>query len=167
LVDVQPYRGCTVRGVDLNELAEILQVRIALEAEAARVATSRLTHEQLAQLELLADECDAACVNEDPWRGTAADLDFHWSVVQAAGNGTMSRLLCELYGRTRVMSQGELARLEAGAEPSHHALLAAFRSGDEGQAAAVMAEHIACQRRAITQMLESAERGRAEASGNN
>ncbi len=164
LVELQPYRGCIVLRADPAELAEILEVRMVLEAEAARLAAPHLTSEQLAELELLADECDAAHGAGELQRGTAADLDFHWSVVEAAGNQTMARILRELYARTRVMSHGDIARLQTEAEPTHHALLAAFRSRDAHRASMLMAEHIGFQRRAVAAMLNERERDRAEGS---
>lgn len=149
LVELHPYRGCVVLSADPGELAEILEVRAVLEAEAARLAAPRLTRDQLAELELLADRCESACAAGEPQRGIAADLDFHWGVVEAAGNETMARILRELHARMRVMCQASIATLPASAEPTHHALLAALRSGDGDRASALMAEHIASQRRAM------------------
>jgi DNA-binding GntR family transcriptional regulator len=150
LVELHPYRGCVVLSADPGELAEILEVRAVLEAEAARLAAPRLTQEQLAELEILAGQCENAYAAGEPQRGIAADLDFHWGVVEAAGNETMARIVRELHARMRVMCQAHVAMLPASAEPTHHALLAALRSRDGGRASALMAEHIASQRRAMT-----------------
>jgi len=96
--------GTTVLATDELELAlarrldtvtahRVLEVRGALEVEAARLAAIRATEEDLAVLRGLLAERDDARAARDDQRFVRADLDWHAAMAAAAHN----ELLLELY----------------------------------------------------------------------
>ncbi|WP_116101742.1 FadR/GntR family transcriptional regulator [Amycolatopsis thermalba] len=76
-----------------SELREVLGVRRALEVEAARLAATVRTEEELATITELLDQRDEAYRGEDIETYVRADTEFHLAVVRASHNA----LLTELY----------------------------------------------------------------------
>ncbi|WP_115944480.1 FadR/GntR family transcriptional regulator [Amycolatopsis thermalba] len=76
-----------------SELREVLGVRPAPEVEAARLAATVRTEEELATITELLDQRDEAYRGEDIETYVRADTEFHLAVVRASHNA----LLTELY----------------------------------------------------------------------
>ncbi|WP_405082777.1 FadR/GntR family transcriptional regulator [Paenibacillus chitinolyticus] len=75
-----------------STLAETLEVRQALEREAARLAAERRTDEDVASLELHLKACAAAAEAGDMAAYSGADIRLHQAVVTAAHNELFSEL---------------------------------------------------------------------------
>jgi DNA-binding GntR family transcriptional regulator len=159
LVTMRARRGPVVSSLTHEELIDAYQVREALEALGVRLATSRLTTEQLDRLQEL-NESMELCVDMNAVEGFFdKNEQFHGLLVEASGN----RKLIEMYeqlasqmGRYRTQSlvlRGTMKRSIA----EHNAILRALRKRDPERASRLLVEHIRVpQRRA-----ESAQ----EASG--
>ncbi|MBT2573079.1 FadR family transcriptional regulator [Bacillus sp. ISL-51] len=80
------------RHIKKSNLLETLEVRYALEREAARLAALRRTDEDLKVLTACLDECEAAIKTEDRKVYAEADINLHKAVVQAAHNIMLSDL---------------------------------------------------------------------------
>ncbi|MFT7822703.1 FadR/GntR family transcriptional regulator [Bacillus siamensis] len=80
------------RHIKKSNLLETLEVRYALEREAARLAAQRRNDEDLKALKACLDECEAALQNEDRKRYAEADIKLHKTIVQAAHNNMLSDL---------------------------------------------------------------------------
>ncbi|MEK8128909.1 FadR/GntR family transcriptional regulator [Paenibacillus filicis] len=76
-----------------SELIETLEVRLALEREAAQLACERRTEQDLLDMKSWLDQCQAAARAKDFNEFIAMDIAFHKSVVKAAHN----RMFMELY----------------------------------------------------------------------
>lgn len=150
LVEVHPYRGCMVRCVDGAEMAEVLDVCEVLEPLAARLAASRLTDGELDRLERLALEHEEASQSGHRAQRLTAGLAFHQLVVDAAGNGTLSRIFDDLLKYGQIYHRAQASASAAPNRPTHGEVAAALRARDGEQAAALMAAHLACSRRQIT-----------------
>ena len=120
-----------------SELREVLGVRRALEVEAARLAATVRTDEELATITELLDQRDAAYRAEDIAAFVQADTEFHLAVVRASHNA----LLTEMY---RGILEAVTASVAATAKPrlpetepiGHRGLLAAITAGDSERAMA-------------------------------
>lgn len=84
LITFHPHRGATVRELSAAEIAEIYELRILLECEIVEVASSRLTDEDLAELERL----------KLSHEGTEHDM-----LLEAERRSEFYTLLCEIAGR--------------------------------------------------------------------
>lgn len=71
---------------DPSSTAEMLEVRRALECEAAFLAASRATEEQVKQLKVYLRDMKDASTEED---GASADIGFHLTVVHASHNSLL------------------------------------------------------------------------------
>jgi DNA-binding FadR family transcriptional regulator len=66
-----------------EDLLEALEVRIAIESEAAALAARRRTTEQLAAIQAACDAMDAALARGE--ETVALDIAFHRSIAEATG----------------------------------------------------------------------------------
>jgi DNA-binding FadR family transcriptional regulator len=85
--------GAMLRRLRQAEQLEIFEVRRALEVEAARLAATRRTDEDIALIEAALAERDHAWEQDDPARFVETDLAFHMAVAYATHN----RVLIDLY----------------------------------------------------------------------
>src|SRR5262245_25349154 len=89
LVVVRPRRGAVVRSLTKDEFIEAYEVREALEAMAARLATARLGQAGLARLEELTDAMAGHAERGEVEEFFHANAAFHATFVEAAGNGLL------------------------------------------------------------------------------
>lgn len=158
-----PFRVDPAELATLGELVSLLELRIALEAEAASIAAMRRTDEDLAAMRdaLQAFERGVAAAGDavDP------DFDFHLRVAHAARNRYFADLMNHLgkvvIPRTRVNS-AQLASEErveylrrVGRE--HEDIYAAIARRDPDAARAAMRTHLSNSRERLKRAHESAQ----------
>nr|WP_289037900.1 FadR/GntR family transcriptional regulator [uncultured Allobacillus sp.] len=81
------------RHVKKSTMLETLEVRFALEKQAAKMAAERRTEEDLAKLEAYISHSKKASEKENIDQFITSDIEFHKAIVQASGN----QLLIDLY----------------------------------------------------------------------
>jgi DNA-binding FadR family transcriptional regulator len=128
--------GAVARQVTEARLAEAIEVRRALEVEAARLAALRRTPEDLAALD------DAHATREAAWHDgrfadfVEADAALHTTVVAAAHNGTLAQLYASFGAALRASIADQMGGESGPARyVDHSRLLIAIRSRDPGAAA--------------------------------
>ncbi len=143
--------GAMARRLRTAEQLEILEVRRALEVEAARLAATRRTAADIVAIEAVLAEREQAWAAGDPEAFVESDLAFHIAVVEATHN----RVLIELYAdfsaalRTSIAAAG--GSLEQNYIP-HDAIVRAIAVGDA--TAAERAGH-ACMEHILIALTES------------
>src|SRR6201987_2043329 len=85
-VDLRPSQGAFVHVPTDHEVDELLDVRVLLEAETARLAAGRPTPEAVARPGEINAEGEAATRADDFARAVAANDAFHAEVAGIAGN---------------------------------------------------------------------------------
>lgn len=117
-----------------SELRHVLEVRHAIESQAAALAAARRTTAELASLERALERRAEAVATHDAAGFVDADADFHLGVVAAAHNP----LLVDLYAgfvdnlRTSILPP---QTSDDGLRAEHDALVAAIRAQDPAAAA--------------------------------
>lgn len=158
IVDVRPGSGTYLRGtasellpqtlrwgllIGERNTAQLLELREGLEIYVARLAAARADAGVLTRLEK--DLARMRSTTDDLAAFARADLDFHHTLAEAAGNATITdhvhvvRSLLQVYADRAVHdpAQAEQATVE------HEAVLEAVRVGDGDAAASAMAVHMA------------------------
>jgi DNA-binding FadR family transcriptional regulator len=125
------------RRVAEARIADVIEVRRALEVEAARLAAQRRTAEDMIALDAALVAREAAWGTGDPAAFVEADVVLHMAVVAAAHN----QVLAELYHDFREALRESLAGtvgpdLSPERHVDHARLIEAVRSGDPDLAAA-------------------------------
>lgn len=129
-----------LRRLQRSNLVEALEVRNSLERDAARLAATRHTQDDLAAIQAAHRQQEDDLVSGDQTTLVEADIAFHRSIVQAAHNSVLS----DLYGHITDALRASIAEAispKAGAGvriEEHAAIVEAIAAGD-----AEAAEHAA------------------------
>jgi len=146
LVDVVPYRGCYVQALNASQMADIFDVRIALEELAARLATHRTTPELLRRMEATIQAYETAYRDGEMSEVIEADQAFHDTLVQASDNSVLLDMLPTLSSRTRLLIAMNAPRpgkpTHKTALEGHKRILEALSDGDEDRAAQAVREEL-------------------------
>jgi DNA-binding GntR family transcriptional regulator len=144
LVVITPRHGLYIADVDLPDLEQLSEMRLALEGLSARLAAKRATADDLVVLEALRQE-QANTPAEDSRRLFDVDHKFHQAVAQAAHNKYLADSLERLFGlsqRLWYLALPSLGFLPTAVE-KHLELVGAIKGKDGNRAEAIMREHVA------------------------
>lgn len=86
LVRVEPRRGAFIIGMTEADVHDLYELRQLIEARAGRRAVERIQPADLARLEALAAQMDDALRRKDPAAMAEPDVQFHRTLVTAAGS---------------------------------------------------------------------------------
>jgi DNA-binding GntR family transcriptional regulator len=91
-ITVTPRRGMFVTDISITDLSQLFEVRIELEELSARLASERITPEQLKQLDKLAQKYQE---NHPTDKDKLIDLDadFHNLIAEAAHNKFLQKIV--------------------------------------------------------------------------
>ena len=100
LIERIPHVGARVVTLTPEKLAEIYDVREALEGMAANLACTHITEQEIIDLELLLTQHEEHIKQVDgvSYFHQHGDFDFHYRIIKASHNTKLINLLCdELY----------------------------------------------------------------------
>ncbi|GIP16463.1 GntR family transcriptional regulator [Paenibacillus montaniterrae] len=126
-----------------SDTLQTLEVRHALEREAAHLAAQRRTSDEAQELLLQLERCEAAAANGDIDRFVTEDIRLHQSIVTSSHN----EVLIELYDHIAEASQDSITsmtRYEVDTEfiEIHRQLVEAIVEQDAARAAAAVHRYI-------------------------
>ncbi len=156
LVRVVPNKGAFVRTMSHDEVAELYQIREALEALAVRLAAPRVDRAEVDDFETRFRALQA--------RGPALSYtevrplgeEFHRFLLKRAGNAQLAEILEDMHerlGSVWTMSIVAPRRVQAIVR-EHLGILDALRRGDGCRAERAMAEHVRRVRDAIFRLVD-------------
>lgn len=121
---------------------EVVEVRVAIETELARLAAVRATADDVARLHQLVARMGQNL--EHPSEFTAADVAFHLTIARAANNLALQRLLEAIQSLLRQWMQRALrhSHTSIDAEAQHQAIIAGIDAHDPDRAGEAMRSHI-------------------------
>ncbi|MFB7915387.1 FadR/GntR family transcriptional regulator [Streptomyces sp. NPDC056061] len=120
-----------------SELGDVLEVRQALDAQAARLAAVRVSPEQLTRLDDLLARRSTAWRDRDRDAWIEADYAFHQGIAAGSGNVLMDNLYTALGPALRrsMTAHWDEHGFDGADRRGHEDLLDALREGDAGRAA--------------------------------
>jgi DNA-binding GntR family transcriptional regulator len=143
---IETPRGVVVKPQTEEEVIEVYEVRIHLEALAARLAAGHRTSLHLAELHALHDKFVHAARETVPNVDSAAGISsqFHLAICQAGRNRLLIELVTKIYGivgRFRNSDFHRPGRLEV-AIAEHQALVEAIEDRDPDRAESIARAHM-------------------------
>lgn len=152
LVYKQPSRGVTVSPFSTEAFVDILNVRLLLESEAARLAAGKIAPEKIEAVRaaLVALDQSAKPTLSEIW---AVDDLLHGEIADAAGNALMAAMIRDLRRRTHVFNAYRTPLTPRFSADENMRLLDAVASGDRERARLAMEEHINAVKVAIIERL--------------
>ena len=139
-----PRKGAYVADISLKDIADVFEIRSALEGLAAELAAERATDEEIEQLERQLVEYAECIERQDVARLVEIDTKFHETLYTASRNERLSQMLSLLREqiqrfRTRTLALPDRMRL---ALEEHRAVVEAVASRDPEAARRLAQEHI-------------------------
>jgi DNA-binding GntR family transcriptional regulator len=139
-----PRKGAYVADISIKDIADVFEIRAALEALAAGLAAERITDEELEEMERLVAEKAEAITEHDMDRLIRVDTLFHEAIYKASRNQRLTNIinnLREQIQRYRTTSLAYPGRMKRSLE-EHRSIVEAIQSRDTQVAQQVTREHI-------------------------
>jgi len=155
-IELRPRHGAYVRQRTDNELNELFEVRLLLEAESARLAAQRRTERQLEHLSSIVDAGRAAAAAGGDAEVTRLNTEFHTTMAACAHNDVLASLLEGLSKRVRFYFSAAVNVRGKESVEEHALLVDALRAHDAASAAHYIQEHIRSTRAAVAAELPGA-----------
>lgn len=168
-----PRKGAYVADISLKDIADVFEIRGALEGLAAQLAAERATDEELEEMERMLVEIGEAIENKDVERLVETDTRFHEVLFRASRNERLTQILSLLREQIhsyRMRTLAHPARMRVALE-EHRTLVEALAQRDPETARRVAQEHIESAENSLMALISaesqaSRERSLDQAPGN-
>ena len=147
LVVARKHAGVFVRQLAAPEIRDLYQMRALLDGFAGRQAALRPRLDNTRLLHVLDDSIDAmqsAAIQHDVQRYYGENLRFHWAIVEAAGNQSLTETYRGIVQKLHVSRLKNLAH-DTGMQASiseHTEIASALRQGDPQRCNDLLVEHV-------------------------
>lgn len=157
LVVMVPRKGAQVAQFTEKDIQDVLEVRAALEALAAKLACKRMDDRSFLKLQLAIAEYSYAAKNKDLETMIEKDVEFHDIICNATQNDKLIQLFNNLKEQVNRYRITYLKNVEDSdtVEAEHLAILDALKNKDEEVASDLASKHIHTQCDTITDYVKS------------
>jgi len=144
-VTVSPQQGIVVREFSVREIADLYEIRIALESHAMRILAGRLTATQIERLRANLEALKRISGSDDVLAAVAIDAEFHFLFVNFVNNQEILRVMEHLRQKMHRMISRVFhlnpGRIDTSYE-EHLAIVNALREGDSSAAVRFIENHL-------------------------
>jgi DNA-binding GntR family transcriptional regulator len=146
-VAVSPQQGIVVRDLSIHEIADLFEIRLALETFVLQNIAGKVTSGQAGQIRKNLREQSQAAKDADLNLATRLDSEFHSLFCEFLGNREILRVMLQLREKMhRVVNrvfENIPERLQL-AYREHRVIARAVLDGDADRAVASLEEHLNC-----------------------
>lgn len=135
-------KGSMVLGITLEDLEDIMNIRLRVEGLAAYYATKRLSPDGAAKLKQLTDLQDFYYEKGDIDRLRQLDDQFHDAIYELSGRTVLQDTLRPLHRKTQRYRRTSIASRRADSIREHKEICNAILSGDAELAEKLTYQHI-------------------------
>ena len=148
LVTIEANKGATVTALSLQEVLELLDIRIALECRALHLAIPNMIDEDLEAAEAVLQDYAGS---DDPSLWGEANWAFHSGLYAPCARPKLIGMIDANYGRVGRYTRLNVSKAAGKERPlrEHWELLNHCRSGAVTKATALLEEHIAYSQKAL------------------
>ena len=139
-----PMKGFTVKGIDLKEVADLFEVRTAIELLAVKQAASRINPETRKQLESNLRTTKDWIEKGKKSRSLKLEQNFHMKILEASGNIPLAEIGRGILGRIWSIQNINIntSDLLFEAHQEHTEIFQSLSEGNPKQAEARMRRHM-------------------------
>jgi DNA-binding GntR family transcriptional regulator len=158
LVVARKHSGVFVRQLASPEIRDLYQMRALLDGFAGKQAAQRTGTDNAALLGVLDDSISAmkeAASQHDVQRYYGENLRFHWAIVEAAGNQSLTETYRGIVQKLHLSRLKNLAH-DTGMQASiaeHMEIVSALRQGDPERCNQLLCEHVADAHNRLTKTM--------------
>ncbi|MGI3171027.1 GntR family transcriptional regulator [Pseudooceanicola sp. C21-150M6] len=144
LVEVMPRKGVVVSPVSLDQLIEIIEVRLLNEVQAGRWAAENATPQQIQLMRGNLDKMRKASATRELADLITLDSEFHGLIAQTARNSVLTDMLGNLHDRSLRFWTLSLRMPDRNDRvcDQHAAIVDALEAGDPDRAEQALRDHI-------------------------
>lgn len=156
LVVITPGCGARVSEIGDKDVTDALDVRIAVETMAVRLAARNISRAQVQELKRINDSIRKAVAEKDAAAISAEDNLLHHRICEAAGNKVLLKIMRELEAlvlRYRIKYIKSITACDEILD-EHEKIISAVASGDGDGAADLVTAHIIRQRDCICEIIK-------------
>jgi DNA-binding GntR family transcriptional regulator len=148
LVTTELHRGAFVSSRSLEEIEEMLDIRIALEVRALKLAIPNLTRDIVAKARRILATYDHS---EEPQQWRDLNLSFHLTLYDACNRPRLVKMIEDVVLMNSHFMRTYISATvgRTGAQAEHHRLLDACAAGDARRALRLLETHIEHTRAAL------------------
>ncbi|PKM81444.1 MAG: GntR family transcriptional regulator [Firmicutes bacterium HGW-Firmicutes-14] len=154
-----PRKGAYVAGISMKDIADVFEIRAALEALAAGLAAERITEEELEQLERILVKIGECVKDNDLEKLVEVDTEFHEALFKASRNERLAQIVSNLREQIQRFRQASLStpgRMKFAFE-EHKKIVEAVSERNVERAQALAIEHIENAENSMLDMLKEDE----------
>ncbi len=148
-------RAIIVSEIRVEEVMEVLALRIVLETEAARLAAGRISPDKVKSI-IQSVKGLTVAQKTTPAKHWSVDDLVHLSIAEASGNALLRKTISDLRDRTRIFGVDRIPNRFDPGKSEHLAILTALERADADGAAAAMRTHLENVREGILKSLSGA-----------
>jgi DNA-binding GntR family transcriptional regulator len=155
MVEVIPRKGVIVKPVSLNEVLQIIEVRLINETHCSRLAAEHADNSDLAEISEVLKRAKHWASLRNVENMMLLDREFHLLVARASKNEVLAELLRSLHERSLrfwFISLNAPTQYES-VHNQHDAIFAAIRQREPDQAELAMRAHIEAFRANVSQFV--------------
>ena len=143
-VDHHPQKGYLVRTLDLKDVSDMYDLRMALEVVAAQEAATRMTKADRHKLSQILNEVGALIKKGERGKLLTLEQNFHVIIAEATGNWLLKEILRGLLDRIWMIQNLNLLTSDhlIYAHKEHVEIYQALKRGEPQKAAALMKKHL-------------------------
>ncbi|HWI55315.1 MAG TPA: GntR family transcriptional regulator [Desulfobacteria bacterium] len=139
-----PRKGAYVAGISMKDIADVFEIRAAMEGLAAGLAAERITEEELEQLERILVKVGESVQNNNLEKLIEVDTEFHETLYKACRNERLVQIVSNLreqIQRFRTASLSTPGRMQFALQ-EHKKIVEAVSERNAELAQALAREHI-------------------------
>lgn len=143
LVEIVPRSGTRVRTFTEQDIEDIFDLRIALEALAARKAADRIETQDLERLREMYERAEVALKKGDAKPALDFDTEMHRTILQASGNARLQEMMATINDYVTLFRNiGAGTPFHRGFNYRHREIVRALERRNPDLAARALSEHI-------------------------
>jgi DNA-binding GntR family transcriptional regulator len=154
----KPHHSVSVTQYSIKDIHDIFRLRADLESQAARLAVSRLSHDDIARLVTMEREMEGAAADEDIDALNRLNAEWHLLIYGAADNRVLLDVVQHLWKKFMWEGNWITPAHSARSLEQHSAILTAIGAHDAELTEKLLREHIRSGEQASVEYLESQSR---------
>jgi DNA-binding GntR family transcriptional regulator len=156
LVTFHPNKGVVVKGLSLEDVLEMLDIRIALETRALRLAIPQMAVEDLDAAQDILESYDRS-LEPEAWGDM--NWNFHWTLYLPCARPKLLAMIEANYGHVTRFIRTQVSRATGKTRPQqeHHELLRLCREGNVERAVNLLDRHIEGTQKSLRASLRRTE----------
>jgi GntR family transcriptional regulator, rspAB operon transcriptional repressor len=143
LVEIIPRSGTRVRTFTGQDIEDIFDLRIALEALAVRKAATRIERPEIERLRDMYERAEAALKKGDAKPALDFDTEMHCTILQASGNARLQQVMATINDCVALFRNiGAGTPFHRGFNYRHREIVRALERRNPDLAARALSEHL-------------------------